>query len=162
MKISRRCPPALPRREELSDNPVKMCHEIAHLARAKMREKNEADDGAMPRGVRIVISHLAIKDGVRQQDIVEATHLRAPTVSAILKELEAKGIVRRERDGGDMRTVRVYLTERGREFDKLCIERIKQVDSAALRGLSEEETALLMRALSKIRDNLLDNDNDKS
>ncbi len=155
------CPARPPERAELSNNPVKLCHEISHLSRTRVREMNDSEDSTAPRGTRLVLSFLAIGDGVTQQELVRATHLRAPTVSVILKNLEDGGFVERRRDSSDMRSQRVYLTESGRELDRKNIEKIKQVDSLALTGLEPEETERLMALLGRIRDNLLYEREDK-
>lgn len=145
-----------PERKELSNNPVKMCNEIAHIFRGYLRVSHENDDIMSAHGTRLVISFLAVEDGVTQLDLVNATHMRAPTISVILKKLEEEGIVRREKDKKDLRVFRVYLTDKGREIDKNNIERIKAADAMALEGLDETEKEELMKLLSKIRDNLLE------
>ena len=150
-----KCVPGIPERKELSNNPVKMCHEVSHLFRARMREMNAGDELPSQHGVRMVLSFLAAGDGVTQLDLVNATHLRPPTISVILKDLESSGIVERKRDDEDLRSIRVYLTDKGRELDRRNIVKIKQVDSMALDGISEEEQTTLMLLLGKIRDNLL-------
>lgn len=106
-------------------------------------------------GAHLVLSVLAVSDGVNQLELVRATHLRAPTVSVILKKMEAEGIVERRNDPDDLRAVRVYLTEMGRALDRENIARILKIDAVALRGLDEEERTTLMRILPKLRDNLL-------
>jgi len=148
-------PPKRPERKELSNNPVKMCHEISHLSRAHMRELRDLEDIAAPHGTRLVISFLAAGDGVTQLELVNATHLRAPSVSGILKKLEDNGFVERKRDDKDMRAVRVYLTDKGRDLDRRTIDKIRQVDAMALEGLTEAEKEQMMALLEKMRDNLL-------
>ena len=54
--------------------------------------------------------------------------------------------------------VRVYLTDEGRALDAENIALIKEVDSLGLRGLTEEETATLMTLLTKVRNNILENE----
>ncbi len=144
-----------PERAELSNNPVKMCNEISHLFRAHLRGTCDSDDVMSAHGTRLVVSFLAISDGVTQLDLVKATHMKAPTISVILKRLEDEGLVERKRDTDDLRILRVYLTKKGREIDRLNIERLKATDAAALDGISDEEKEELMRLLLKIRDNLL-------
>lgn len=153
--------PAPPKRAELSDNPIKFCNEIARLFRNRMRE-TEVNEGVMTQpGAHLVLSVLAINDGINQLELVKQTHLRAPTVSVILQKMEAEGIVeRRKGTTSDKRAVLVYLTSFGRELDRSHIERIKKLDSAAMEGLSESEKETLMRILPKIRDNMLPKQND--
>ncbi len=155
MKKEYKCPVKLPERKELSNNPVKMCNEISHIFHARMRELNEAEDTAAQPGTRLVISFLAAGDGVTQLDLVNATHLRPPTISIILKKLEEDGVVERRRDENDLRSVRVYLSEKGRKMDMRNIKKIKYMDAIALDGLSEEEREIAMSLLGRMRDNLL-------
>ena len=155
MKKKYECPARPPERKELSNNPVKLCHEISHISRMRVREINDSEDSAAPRGPRLVLSFLASGDGVTQQELVKATHLRAPTVSGIIKNLEDGGYIERRRDSSDMRSYRVYLTAAGRELDEKNIEIIKQVDAIALEGLDAEDIERLMLLLGRIRDNLL-------
>ena len=162
MKKGYKCPARPPEREELSPNPVRMCSEISHIFRARMRDLNEADDTVAQPGTRLVISFLATGDGVTQLDLVNATHLRPPTISVILKKLEEDGIVERRRDENDLRSVRVYLSEKGREMDRRNIKKIKQVEAVALDGLSDGEKELAMALLGRIRDNLLVSNNFKT
>ena len=143
-----------PERKELCDNPVKLCHDISRLTRAKARET--AIDGVMSQhGARLVLAILAVNDGVSQKTLVEGTHLRPPTVSVILSRMAEEGMVEFRKNPSDKRQTLVRLTDYGREVDMKGIARIKEIDETALEGLQESERAELMRLLSKIRENLL-------
>ena len=148
-------PPPPVARRELSDNPVKLCNEIARLFRARMREDSEIDGVMSQPGARLVMSVLALEDGRSQRELVDLTHLRPPSVSAIVKRMTDAGMVELKSDEKDLRINRVYLTEQGRAIDREMIERIRRVDARGLGGLSEEEQRTLMALLTKIRDNLL-------
>ena len=148
-------PPALPRRKELNDTPVKLCNEISRLFRAHMRETDTSDGVMSQQGAHLVLSTLAVSDGTNQLELVRSTHLRPPTVSVILKRMEAEGLVERRSDEKDRRSIRVFLTDKGKELDKQNIGRIKALDKTALSGLSDSEIVTLMSLLPKIRDNLL-------
>lgn len=143
-----------PARKELTDNPVKLCHEISRLGRAKNRET--VIEGVMSQpGARLVLSFLAVSDGISQRELVEATHLRAPTVSVILQKMEDEGIAQRRRNPDDKREMRVYLTDYGREVDESVIAKIKETDALAMEGLSSKEIDTLMALLGKMKENLL-------
>ncbi len=160
-KIKQICPAAPPQRKELSDNPVKLCNEISRIFRTRMREECDIDGVMSQPGARLVLSFLAISDGVSQRELVEKTHLRAPTVSLIVKKMIDEDIVQLRSDEGDARIKRVYLTEHGRQTDRDGICNIKNMDTLALEGISKEESETLMRLLSKIRENLLRTGEDK-
>lgn len=149
-------PASPPKRKELSDTPVKLCNEISRLFRSHLRESNNVDGVMSQPGAHLVLSFLAIGDGTTQLELVKATHLKAPSVSVILKKMEEEGIVERKSDPNDLRVMRVYLTDYGRKIDKQSIENIKALDAVAARDLSDSETATLMSLLSKIRNNLID------
>lgn len=152
-KIGCMLPPP-PERKELCENPVKLCHDITRLSRAKSREANI--DGIMSQpGARLVLSFLAVNDGVSQRELVNFTHLRAPTVSVILRNMEEEGMAERRRNPEDRREMRVYLTDYGREVDMNGIAKIKETDALALEGLSTEEYETLMRLLGRMRENLV-------
>jgi len=144
-----------PARKELSDTPIKFCNEISRLFRMQMRQ-NDTSEGVMSQpGAHLVLSMLAVCDGITQLELVKATHLRPPTVSVILQKMEAEGLVERKSDEHDRRAVRVTLTEAGRALDRKNIEMIRALDSVVLCDLSEDEIAALMVILPKIRNNLL-------
>ena len=109
-------------------------------------------------GAGLILSFLAIGDGTTQLELVRATHLRAPSVSAIVRKMEAEGLVRREADTTDKRAIRVYLTDAGRALDADTIASIKELNVRSLVGLSDSEISELMRLLTKIRNNLLDSE----
>ena len=148
-------PPPIPR-AELSDNPVKLCNEIARIFRTKMRE-NADHEGVMSQpGARLVLSLLAISDGISQRELAEQTHLRPPTVSVILKRMADEGMVEIRASETDMRVKHVFLTEYGLMMDRENIEKIKATDAKGLRDISDEERQMLMSLLGRIRDNLLE------
>ncbi len=147
-----------PPRRELRETPVKLCHDISHLFRARIRSEGEMDGVLSQPGARAILSMLAVSDGQCQRELVQKTHLRPPTVSVILQKMEEEGMVERRSDDGDRRIIRVYLTDYGRAMDARAIARIQKTDALALAGLSEEETATLMTLLGRIRDNLIASD----
>lgn len=148
--------PAMPPpRKELSDTPVKLCNEISRLFRAHIRA-TERQEGVMTQpGAHLVLSMLAIHDGINQRELVRQTHLRPPTVSVILKKMEGEGLIVRTSNPDDLRSEYVYLSEAGRQLDQEHLVRIRRMDAVALQGLTEEEIETLIRLLPKIRDNLL-------
>lgn len=150
-----------PPRKELSDTPIKFCNEISRLFRAKMRQNDDSEGVMSQPGAHLVLSRLAVCDGITQLELVRATHLRPPTVSVILQKMEAEGLVERKCDEHDRRAVRVTLTEAGRALDRKNIETIHRIDEVALRDLDENEIAILMKLLPKIRNNLLDSNETK-
>lgn len=146
---------APPNRKELSDNPVKLCHEISRICRTKMRARCDIEGVMSQHGARLVLALLIVEDGLSQRELAERTHLRPPTVSLIIKKMVDEGIAELRADEKDMRINRVFATELGRRIDAEQIARIKATDAEGLKGLTDEEQATLMELLYKIRNNLL-------
>lgn len=97
------------------------------------------------------------RDGVTQLELVKLTHLKAPTISITLQKLEKYGYVERKHDNYDMRAVRVYLTEKGKSYNKLIIKKVISAEENALKSLSDAEAKQLMRLLLKIREDIVEN-----
>lgn len=156
MKKQNRMPPPPPVREELQHLPQapRMIIEISRLLRFRVRQGEEG--GVMSQNTaRLIVAHLAARDNVHQLELVKLTRLKAPTVSVLLRRLEAEGYVVRTPDPADRRAVRVSLGERGREFDRLHLSHISGNDQAAMAGFTAEEQAMLESMLARVRDNLL-------
>jgi len=100
---------------------------------------------------------LSHRDGCTQRELAKATHLRAPTVSVTLQRMEQDGIVRRETDKNDARQTLVWLTEKGRDLNTQTIAQIKDLESRALEGLTEEDLGHLERILQIMFNNITQN-----
>ena len=151
-KINAPTPP--PEREELRTLPQapRMIMEISRMLRFRVRE---GEEGILSQNTaRLVMAHLAARDGVNQLELVNLTRLKPSTVSVLLKRMEAEGYVTRVPSETDRRAVRVLLTERGKAFDRDRLSRISNNDQLAMRGISAEEEAVLNDLLRRIRDNL--------
>ena len=93
-------------------------------------------------------------DGITQQELVSNTNMKAPTISVALRNLEEEGMVRREPDPSDMRSVRVYLTDEGRATDEAFREKLYEMDNMLMQGISEQEEETLIRLLLTVRENI--------
>ncbi|AOT09675.1 MarR family winged helix-turn-helix transcriptional regulator [Pseudoalteromonas luteoviolacea] len=68
----------------------------------------------------IVLLILWQKDGILVKDIGERAQLKSNTLTPLLKRLEQNGLVTRQRDSEDERQCYVYLTEQGKNLERLC------------------------------------------
>jgi len=134
--------------------PMMILNEVSHLMMDRIRSNH--DDLFSQRSIRLLIMELARRDGRTQLDLVNATHLKAPTVSVAMQKLEKEGIVTRKPDEYDLRATRVYLTEKGRELDNRTRRSVHDAEELAMANLSEDERETLARLLMKIRESLLE------
>lgn len=83
----------------------------------------------------------------------EKLFLEPSTMTPMLKRLEAMGYVTRERDTEDERSVRVSLTDAGRQLREDAFAFRETTAKAA--GLSPEEFRVLQKAIVNLRTNLM-------
>lgn len=93
------------------------------------------------------------EDNQTVKGLSEKLFLEPSTMTPMLKRLEAMGYVRRERDSEDERSVRIFLTEAGRQLREKAFDYRETTARAA--GLSPEEFSVLQKAIVNLRSNLL-------
>ena len=140
--------PPLPPRDRLK--PGMLIMDLSHLIHDLMRQQEHAL--GIKSGYRRILFHLTHQEGgVPQSQLVNDTHLKAPTVSLALQNMERDGLVERKTNEADQRETLVYLTEAGRNLDRKLQESIKTVDKFISSGLTEEEQQQLIELLLKMR-----------
>ena len=138
----------------LRRTPMLMMHEITRLMGDKIREKGD-DNPISQKSGRLIMMELAKRDGRTQLDLVNTTHLKAPTISVALQKLEHDGFVLRRPDEYDLRATRVFLTDKGRELDNKIRKRVYEEEALAMENLTESECETLVKLLGKIKQNLI-------
>jgi MarR family transcriptional regulator, organic hydroperoxide resistance regulator len=94
-----------------------------------------------------------------QRELADYTGLEALYVSKLARTLEADGLIERTRDPADTRTVRLTLTDRGREAVRPAIATVQALLDrllAPLGGRDHPRTAALVRDLTALLDAPLD------
>lgn len=91
------------------------------------------------KAARFILFTLGVNDGITQNDIVRATHLKGSTISVALNKLEKDGYVVRQNDSYDQRQIRVYLTEKGMNLNEERRRLIESLEKQAFKGLSIRE-----------------------
>jgi DNA-binding MarR family transcriptional regulator len=84
--------------------------------------------------------------------IARQVHLSPSTVVGILDRLEAKGLIRRERDVRDRRMVNVWVTEDGRRLAEQAPTPLQDGLAEGLSDLPEPEQEEIARSLTRIVD----------
>lgn len=96
----------------------------------------------------LVLLTLWERDPRTVKEIADALHLDYGTVSPLLKRLEARGLVRRERLASDERTVAVTLTDEGRAMQSAAAHIPAAISCAT--GLDHDARRSLIRALREL------------
>lgn len=101
----------------------------------------------------ITLICLSERDRQTVRELGQNLFLESNTLTPILKKMEEMGYVRRERDTTDERQVVVSLTDSGRA---LRAKAARGANLAGATGLSPQEFKTLQKAVSRLRDNLIE------
>jgi DNA-binding MarR family transcriptional regulator len=123
---------------------VEICKQRRNLSNALLA------DAGVHGGQDILLYQLSTRDGQTISELVEKMCIQYATLSTMATRMEAKGLVKREKDGADQRVSRLFLTEMGREAFHEVASVWRQMERRLSRDLSEAEQQTLKRLLEKV------------
>ena len=90
------------------------------------------------------------RDGTPVSQIANSTGVKTTSLSRVLNNLESLGFIYRETSDTDKRSVKVYLTELGREKRKVAKDVVREFNEHLNTSFTEKEKAALLKFLKKI------------
>lgn len=123
-------------------------HALAHATAAAFARHGVHE------GQQWVLRCLWQEDGLSPGEIARRLGLSTPTVTRAATRMAAAGLLRREPHPSDRRLVRLRLTDRGRELEKVLDAETRRLTERALAAFSPAEREALVAALERIRRNL--------
>ncbi len=112
------------------------------------------DKLGMKPAYRKIMDCLSKGDCITQLELVNSTDLKAPTISLVLRDMEKKGLVEREKHNEDRRETYVGITEKGRKLYQRLRNGINQLQMKIVRDISDEDQKEVLRILKKISKSL--------
>jgi len=100
-------------------------------------------------GLRRLLQHLFIEDGLSQSELAEAVRYSEASVSNMLKHLLKGEWVERRQDEYDYRVSRIYLADRGRELREAIQETLRKADEQIREALGAEDADRLLETLGR-------------
>lgn len=97
-----------------------------------------------------VLVAAAEKEGLSQQDIINATGIDRSTVSQVVQLLVRKGLVKRRRTRHDARAYAVSVTDAGREVLKVSEPIIERIEEALVDALPASRAKVFIANLRTI------------
>ena len=97
---------------------------------------------------------LAQTGDVFQKDIEEEYSIRPSTASEMLKQMEQRGLIRRETVPYDNRLKKVVLTDQALAYRQQVRQELTQLEETLIQGISPEEMEVFFRVVEKMMDNL--------
>ena len=101
-----------------------------------------------------VLDYLKDHDGARQKDIAAGCCIEAGSLTSILNRMEEKKMIERRMLDGDRRTWYVFMTDYGKELQRIIADSFREIEEQALDGISEEDRAKLRELLIRVRANM--------
>ncbi|HZV52046.1 MAG TPA: MarR family transcriptional regulator [Candidatus Dormibacteraeota bacterium] len=123
--------------------------EVVHRIRRLIRHRLRAEWGAspLPEAQLEVIRLLRSRPGLRVQEAADALGVAPNTVSTLVRQLEAAGLLERGGDDGDGRVTRLRLTPTAKERIERWHDARQALVAAALAALPEEDRRRIQDAL---------------
>lgn len=104
-----------------------------------------------------VILYLMNHEGCRQIDIARNCYLEAATLSTVLSNMEANGLIERRRLEENRRSYAIYPTKKGREIFSIVSCQFDKTSDIAFVGFSEKEIKEFQAYLDRVTENLQQN-----
>ncbi len=99
-----------------------------------------------------ILFTLYIKDERKQQDISDFLLQEKSSTSRLLNSLEKKGYLVRKQDVSDERQKIVYLTDKGRSIERICLDCAQKTQANVQEQFSPDEWKQLIALLRKLND----------
>ena len=108
--------------------------------------------GAQGRTLHFLLAHTKID--IFQKDIEEEFGLRPPTATALLKELEQRGLIRKEPVPYDARKKKIVVTEEALQYKDCVLKGLEELTQKLTAGISDEEMQVFFSVTDKMLKNL--------
>lgn len=92
------------------------------------------------------------KEGTPVSQIANLTGVKTTSLSRVLNNLESLGFIYRETSETDKRSVKVYLTELGREKRRIAKDVVRNFNQYLADNFSENERDQLIASLAKLNE----------
>ena len=105
-------------------------------------------------GQEMVLVELWQDDGLRGGELADRLGVEPPTITKMLRRLEACGLLERRADPEDARSLRVYLTRQGRALEEPVLRCWERAEQTVLGGMNARDRQAFRRLLDRVKSNL--------
>ncbi len=126
--------------------------DVARLLRRSLQHRLEGSQLSYAQA-RLLI-HVSLREGVRQIDLADFLEIQPITLARLIDQLSNAGLVERRPDPADRRAYRIYLSGDAPAQLLLIEKTLNQLRADALKGIDDQEAAIITSALKKMAGNL--------
>lgn len=102
-----------------------------------------------------ILFQLSINEKMTMGELSEKINRDKSTTTVLVRKLEKEGFITGDPDPADKRSRIIYLTEKGKQFNKTARELSQELLGTFYKSFSEEEKENFFRTLLRIRDNFI-------
>jgi DNA-binding MarR family transcriptional regulator len=96
------------------------------------------------------MAELLLKDGISQDEVASNFRCDKATAARAIQHLERHGYVERRQSVDDGRVKKVFVTDKGREFQPTLFSLLEDWTETLFKGFSTEEREIVLRLLRRI------------
>ena len=100
-----------------------------------------------------ILFQLSVNEKMTMGDLSEKINRDKSTTTVLVRKLEKDGFISGEADPTDKRSRIIFLTEKGKQFNKTARELSSELLGTFYKGFSEEEKKNFFQTLLRIKEN---------
>lgn len=101
-----------------------------------------------------ILGYLQSHKNCTQAELAEFLHVSPASVAVSLRRMQKAGLIDRRTDSSDLRRNKIFITELGKERDKVLQDAFKKINDCLLAGFSDDEAKQLNGYLDRLIENL--------
>lgn len=139
---------------ELAEDVFESIHSVMHLYRAQQYRALREGGHDLTHMENKVLGFVAAHRGATQRDLVASFGRDKAQLARLIKTLRDKALLCGQVDEQDRRSLRLQLTAEGEAVHEAVQRQGRQLNKAAIDGLSSEQCGALLQLLATIKTNL--------
>ncbi len=133
------------KREETVDHQIKMCWHAIYRMYNQQAVKHESTTS-----MAFVVLNIDPVEGTPATKIAPLMGLESRSLTRMLKSMEEKGFIYRQKDPKDGRSVRIFLTDLGQEKRRVSRETVIRFNEAVQGAIEPEKLDVFFEVVGKI------------
>ncbi len=133
------------KREETIDHQIKMCWHAIYRMYNQQAVQHESTTS-----MAFVVLNIDPTEGTPATKIAPLMGLESRSLTRMLKSMEEKGFIYRQKDPNDGRSVRIFLTETGLEKRRVSREAVIRFNEVIRQSIATEKLEAFFEVLTKI------------
>ena len=100
-----------------------------------------------------ILFQLSVNEKMTMGELAERINRDKSTTTVLVRKLEKDGFITGEADPADKRSRIIYLTEKGKQFNKTARELSSELLGTFYKGFTEEEKEVFVQTLLRVKNN---------